>query len=259
MLTTLPPGIGVLAASENSTPSSIFQKVPPLGLGATISDSFSTQSPLFPWVRWYYDHHRGTGLVPQVCGWSNWCRTCVSPWSTSPIVILNVSASGYLPHLPFGYIGPLGLHDSGCTLELHLRPHWLALELLVGYRHVDENLAQLHFVMWMVALLAQGGHAVPLSILTGELTHLLVFFDGFRGWFYSRWLPHILLFSWRGICCECLQVYNSFFVIFVFPSLVCLNYLESISLSSVCLNFSGIARILFSCILTRIKFAVIFF
>ena len=54
------------------------------------------------------------------------------PWSTYPPVILKVPASGYLPHLPFGDIGPLGLHEAGCTLEFHLHTHWLALELLLG-------------------------------------------------------------------------------------------------------------------------------
>ena len=56
----------------------------------------------------------------------------------------------------------------------------------------------------------QGDHADPLPILTGWLTRLLLFCDRFRGWFYSRWPPHILLFSWRGICCEYLQVWKSF-------------------------------------------------
>ena len=31
-------------------------------------------------------------------------------------VIIEVYASGYLPHLPFGAIGPLGTHDTGFTL-----------------------------------------------------------------------------------------------------------------------------------------------
>ena len=35
-------------------------------------------------------------------------------------MILKVAASGYLPHLPFGAIGPLGLHEAGCTLEFQL-------------------------------------------------------------------------------------------------------------------------------------------
>ena len=47
-------------------------------------------------------------------------------------MILKVAASGYLPHLPFGAIGPLGLHEDGCTLEFHLHLYWLELELLVG-------------------------------------------------------------------------------------------------------------------------------
>ena len=69
-------------------------------------------------------------------------------------MILKVTASGYLPHLPFGAIGPLGLHDSECTLELQLQPHWLALELLVGYGPGAENLSPLHFSIWLVALIA---------------------------------------------------------------------------------------------------------
>ena len=54
MLTTLRPGIEVLLASANSTPSSIFQKGPPFGLGETILASFSAHSPLFPWVMIVY-------------------------------------------------------------------------------------------------------------------------------------------------------------------------------------------------------------
>ena len=58
-------------------------------------------------------------------------------------MILKFAASGYLPHLPFGTIGPLGLHESGCTLEFQLHPHWLALELFVGDGTGAENIAQL--------------------------------------------------------------------------------------------------------------------
>ena len=47
-------------------------------------------------------------------------------------MILIAAASGYLPHLPFGAIGTLGLHEAGFTLEFHLHSYWLALELLVG-------------------------------------------------------------------------------------------------------------------------------
>ena len=96
-------------------------------------------------------------------------------------MILQVSASGYLPHLPFGAIGPLGMHEAGCTLKFQLHQHWLALELLVGGGTGAENLSQLQFSKWLVALPAQGDHAVPLPILTGWLMHLLEFCDGFRG------------------------------------------------------------------------------
>ena len=95
-------------------------------------------------------------------------------------MILKVSASGYLPHLPFGAVGPLGLHEAGCTLEFQLRLYWLEVELLAGGGPGAENLAQLHFGKWLVVLPCQGDHAVPLPILTGWLTSLLEFCNGFR-------------------------------------------------------------------------------
>ena len=94
---------------------------------------------------------------------------------------LKVAGSGYLPHLSFGAIGTLGLHEAGCTLEFQLHPYWLALELLVGVGPGAGNLAKLQFFKWLVALPAQRDHAVPLPILTGWLMHLLEFCDGFRG------------------------------------------------------------------------------
>ena len=66
-----------------------------------------------------------------------------TPLSTSRPVIIGVVASGYLLHLPFGAIGPFGMHESGCTLEFQLHPYWVALELLVGGGPGAENLAQL--------------------------------------------------------------------------------------------------------------------
>ena len=81
-------------------------------------------------------------------------------------MILKVAASGYLPHLTFGAIGPLGLHEAGCTLEFQLHTYWLALELIVGGGPGAENLAQLQCSMWLVALPTRGYHAAPLSILT---------------------------------------------------------------------------------------------
>ena len=131
-------------------------------------------------------------------------------------------------HLPFGAIGPLGLHEAGCTLEFQLHPYWLALELLVGGGPGDKNISQLQCGMWLVALPDLGDHAFPFPIMIGWLTHLFEFCDGFRGWFCSRRSPHIWLFSWRGICCEYLQVWKSCLDISVSPNLVCLNYLEMI-------------------------------
>ena len=196
-------------------------------------------------MRWSHDHHRGSGWVPQVCGWNNLCSPVVYLWSTSTTVIIKVAASGYLPHLPFGATGPLGLHEAGCTLEFQLHPYWLALELLVGGGPGAKNIAQLQCDMWLVALPALGDHAVTLPIMTGWLTRLLEFCDGFRRWFFSRWPPHIWLFSWRGIFCEYLQVWKSFLDIFVSLSSVCLKYLEMISPISKCLNSSGMSEFSF--------------
>ena len=69
-------------------------------------------------------------------------------------MILEISASGCLLHLLFGTIGPLGPHDAECTLELHLQPYWLSLDLLLGDGMGVENHAQLRFSMWLVELLA---------------------------------------------------------------------------------------------------------
>ena len=152
-----------------------------------------------------------------------------------------------------------------------MHPHWLALDLLVEDGPGSENLSQLQFSMWLVALPAQLYHYVPLPILTRWLTPLLVFRDGFCWRFCSLWPPHILLFSRRGICCQYLQVWISFLDIFVLltlvflnylcyfvsPSLVCLNYIEIISPSSACLNYSGIIIILFSCVLARLKISML--
>ena len=87
-----------------------------------------------------------------MCLWHNLCRSDVDALSTSPPLILKVSASGYLPHLPFGAIGPLGLHEAGYTLEFQLHSYWFALDLLVGDGLGAENLSQLQCVMWLVAL-----------------------------------------------------------------------------------------------------------
>ena len=94
-------------------------------------------------------------------------------------VILKFSSLGYPPHLPFGAIGPLGMNEAVCTLEFYLHPHWLAQDILVGDGPGAENLAQLQFFMWLVVFLNRGDHAVTLPILTGWLTCLLVFCDGF--------------------------------------------------------------------------------
>ena len=69
--------------------------------------------------------------------------------------------------MPFGVIGPPGLHEDGCTLEFQLHLYWLALELLVGGEPGAENIAQLQCGMWLVAFSDREDHAVPLPILNG--------------------------------------------------------------------------------------------
>ena len=66
-------------------------------------------------------------------------------------MIIEFSDSGYLLHLTCGAIGPLGTHDTGYTLELNLQPHWLVLDLLVGYGPGVEYHALLQFGMCIVA------------------------------------------------------------------------------------------------------------
>ena len=67
-------------------------------------------------------------------------------------MILKVAALGYLTHLTFGSICPLGLREAGCTLEFQVHTYWSALEILVRDRPGAVNLAQLQFVMWLVSL-----------------------------------------------------------------------------------------------------------
>ena len=96
-------------------------------------------------------------------------------------MILKVATSGYIPHVPFGDIGPFGLHEAGCNLKAQLHPYWLALDLLVGGGPGAENLSQLKFGKWLVEFPARGDHAVPLPIMTLWLMHLLEFCNVFRG------------------------------------------------------------------------------
>ena len=94
---------------------------------------------------------------------------------------LGAAASGCFLHLPFGAIGPLGPYDAECTLELQLHPYWMALELIAEEGTGIEKLSQLQFYMSLVALSAQGDHAVLRPIWIGWLTRLLEFCDGFLG------------------------------------------------------------------------------
>ena len=128
--------------------------------------------------------------------------------------------------------------------------------------------------MCLIALTAQWYYAVQCPILTGWLTHLLESCNEFHGWFFSQWPPQILLSSWRGICCKHIfrfEIHSCFFL--VSPSLVCLNFIKSFSLSSVCLIFfwisyncfflcMGSARIFcacWSCLYTLLEFSMLFY
>ena len=167
---------------------------------------------------------------------------------------------------PLVYLGCMKLDVPYNFSCIHIGWHW---NCLWGTDRVQKNISQLQCGMWLVALPARGDHYSPLPILTGWLTCLFLFCDGFHGIFCNRWPPLYFLFYSRGICYEYLQVCKSFLDIFVSPSsvflnyyyflspsLACLNYLEMISPSSVCLNSYGIIRILFSCELDRLEFAM---
>ena len=137
-------------------------------------------------------------------------------------MIIEVSASGCLPHLPFDAIGTLGLYDAECTLELQLQPYWMTLGLIVGGGPGDENHAQLRFGMWLVEFPDQGYHAFLRPILTGWLARLLGFCNVFSDYFvvddpftlyYFRVVEFAVnMFKFRSHYCS-----------LVSPSLVCLN------------------------------------
>ena len=57
--------------------------------------------------------------------------------------------------------------------------------------------------------------------------------------------------------CEYLHGLKLFLVILVSLSMVCFNFLELNSPSLVCLNFYEFFRILFSCVLSRLEFALL--
>ena len=67
-----------------------------------------------------------------------------------------------------------------------------------------------------------------------------------------RFGSHAWIFLLHQFWCACIIL-----VVFVSPSLMCLNNLEMISPSLVCLNSSEIVRILFSCELSQIEFSVL--
>ena len=171
------------------------------------------------------------------------------PWSTSCTVTLVVAALGCLPHLPFGAIGILGPHDAECTLELHMQPHWLVLVLPLEDGLVVENIAQVWFGMLMFALPSWGYHAVLRLILTGSLTRLLEYCDGFCGWFCSWWPPHILLFFEGGFAMIMLRfVIHSYHL--VSPSLVWIIFMVHLGAR---IEFAVLVGFVFlRCILARI-------
>ena len=112
--------------------------------------------------------------------------------------------------------------------------------------------------MWLVALTTWGDHNVSLPILTGCLTCLLVFCDWFCGWFFSRWPPHIFLFSWSK---NLLKISSGLGVIIGYSSFTNFGVLDFSRVDSTDfgeLEFSGFDRILFSCVLASSKFPFLF-
>ena len=69
-----------------------------------------------------------------------------------------------------------------------------------------------------------------------------------------RFGSHFWIFLFHQVRCAW-----NILVVFVSSSLACLNYLEIISFSSVCLNSSGMIRIHFSCELDWLEFSVLIF
>ena len=83
----------------------------------------------------------------------------------------------------------------------------------------------------------------------------LIFFNFLVGGFAAnifRFGSHSWIFLFHRLWCAWI-----FLVVVVSPSPACLNCLEMISPSLVCLNYSGIVRILFSCELARLGFSML--
>ena len=126
----------------------------------------------------------------------------------------------------------------------------------MGYGPGAENLAQLQFIMWLVAFPSWVDHAIPLSVLTGWLTHFLVFCDGICGLFFSRWPPHIFK---KG---DLLRISSGLEVIlgyFVFTEFGLIEFSIIGFTQFGVLEFSGIFGIFFSCLLAWLEFSVLVF
>ena len=159
-------------------------------------------------MRLYHDHCTCARCSPTVCGWCNWYTPSAEPWSNFLWVNLGVVVSRCILNSPFCVTGPFGPHYAGYTLGLRLQLHWLAMEPIVEDEPGVEILSCLLFCMWLATFPAWGEHdALPLN-LNGWLTHLLKFWDVFRGWFCNQLHPHIFLSSWREIYCKYLQVWK---------------------------------------------------
>ena len=154
-----------------------------------------------------------------MCGWRNRYKSGSPPWIIFCWLNLGVVASECLPHSPFGATGPLGSYDAGYTLGLRLHLHWAALELLVEYRPGIEITAWWLFGMCLAEFSSQGDHVVLHLVLIALWERWLGSCNGFHRWSCIWWTPHILWFSWRGICYKYLWVWKSFLFL-VLPILV---------------------------------------
>ena len=120
--------------------------------------------------------------------------------------------------------------------------------------------------MWMAEFSHRGDCSVLCLVLIGWLTRLLGLSDGFCGWPCNQLPSYILLFYWRGLCYEYIQVWKSFLFL-VSSSSVCFYLSEFWWMGHVGyrIKFAVLVPLDFSnficlgCIGDRLKFVVLVF
>ena len=198
-------------------------------------------------MRFSHDNHTGSGWSLPVFSWRNWYTLGAEPWITLCQVTQRVVASRCLLISLYGATSTLGPHDFGYILGLRLQMYWVAMDMLVEDGMGVEILARWSFGICLASLPALGDYSVIHLLPIGYLTHLLLFCNVFNG-LSCNWRPsHILLFSWKGICCEYLQIWKSLLFL-VSLSLVCFDFNELVWLSHVgnWLEFGVLVRFDFS-------------